>query len=48
MIVMKSEKESYARRTALAELKSLLCKLRMGQIRTSILNLSDEMGNAHG
>lgn len=48
MIVMKSANESYAKRTALAELKALLHDLMTGEIRISICNLSDKMGNAHG
>ena len=48
MTKMKNVNESYAKRTALAELKALLHNLMTGEIRTSIRNLSDEMGNAHG
>ena len=48
MIVMKSVNKSYAKRTALAELKALLHNLMTCEILTGILNLSDKMGNVHG
>ena len=48
MMTMKSVNKSCGRFTVFGEIKVLLHKLMRGKIFTNILNLSDEMGNAHG
>lgn len=48
MMAMKSVNKSFGRFTVFGEIKVLLHKLMRGKIFTNILNLSDEMVNAHG
>ena len=48
MMAMKSENQSYSRRTALGELKALLHKLITGEIRGDVLDLAAIATRTHG